>query len=223
MGKFCVEDASHRGIFVCSTRTPASSHRLRMRGMLIQILYSTVFTFVTEQRWSRCTFHDRRARSISGFSLRHRISLGRLGRSLFLFLSEWYYEKSFVNARREGLEFSGSELFEKLSSVLGIFEAVFAWRRALESGCWASRAAGFRSPGCIGSPTGHAPAARAPARRRRGAHACCASDGAAAVPRIPQEAQAFQPSQTRGRVRARGAAGARLRDGRLGAVVFLGA
>ena len=54
-------------------------------------------------------------------------------------------KNSFVNARREGLEFSGSELFEKLSSVLGIFEAVFAWRRALESGCWASRAAGFRS------------------------------------------------------------------------------
>ena len=113
----------------------------------------------------------------------------------------------------EGLEFSGSELFEKLSSVLGIFEAVFAWRRALESGCWASRAAGFRSPGCIGSPTGHAPAARAPARRRRGAHACCASDGAAAVPRIPQEAQAFQPSQTRGRVRARGGCRGRACDG----------
>lgn len=139
-----------------------------------------------------------------------------------VFFPSWYHEQSFACVRgRQG--FGGAGLFEKLSSVFDVFKASLAQRRPSGERLGTPRAAGFRSPGCIGPPAGHAPAAEPPARRCRGAHACCASDGAAAVPRIPQEAQAFQPSQTRGRVRARGAAGGRLRDRRLRAVVFLGA
>ena len=47
----------------------------------------------------------------------------------------------------------------------------------------------------------------------QGAHACCASDGATAVPQLPQEAQSVPTFSNARRVRARGAAGGRLRDG----------